>query len=646
MNVYEESRKYFPTPFQELVFYDRYSRYNYDLGRRETWVETVNRAVDYLHELGGCCFSADTYDEIRLAILNQQVMPSMRLMAMAGPAARRQNVSLYNCGFCVIDDPIVFSEAMLISLAGCGFGYSVERKFVDKLPNLPDSIVNTQKVHTIEDTSEGWQDAIKYIFTSLYEGHIPKFNYSELRPAGTPLKIKGGVASGPKPLKESIDFIITRFLDNYCLDDGDFSRYSDAEKLSPIQAHDMVCAIGNCSVSGGVRRSSLAAIFDKDDKEMLLAKQGNYNNYRWNANNSVAFTDPLEQGELLDVMSKMYDGKNGEPGLYSVHNAGTTSPIRRSKDYLLYPNPCFEIYLRENGQLCNLSAVIARPEDTVESLSSKVSIATLIGTIQSTATHFPGLRDQWKKNCEEERLLGVDITGQMDCPILDKGSVEVRNTLRNVAISVNKIAADALSINQSAAITTCKPSGNTSSLVDCAAGIHPRYAPYYIRRIRINIASPIFKVLYESGLDFVPENGQDFGNMTTAVFSFPVKSPEGAIHRNEITAIEHLDYWLENKEHWSEHNVSVTIQYENDEKLPIINWLWKHKDVIGGIAFLPKNGAKYELPPYEEIDKETYESLVDKLPVIKWELLEKYETTDHTNATKELACGAGASCDI
>lgn len=1058
MNIYDFNKQYFKTPLQEVIFYDKYSRFNHQLNRRETWLETVSRVVLFLRELSNNRLDEQDYIDIYNSILDMEVMPSMRLLAMAGEAARRNSLTIYNCSFIGIDNIKAFGETLQISFSGCGVGFSVEDKYISKLPYLPLELKETENIFTVQDTTEGWQDAIDYLISELYRGHIPTFNYDLIRPSGTPLKVKGGNASGPIPLIETVEFIKDIFKSHYHnysnnpKENGKINRYTNIEdsKLSSIDVHDIMCTIGNCAVSGGTRRclskgtgvhtdkgvipieqikvndlvmtsqgyrkvteslyqgkqdivrveletgysfnctedhrvavltdvygnykfkkirdihskdrllfitepininsdtislkklrdfreadkirtpikqpildeqtawilgkfltdghvlikeytnkgkdgnrrvgfschideteqidritnwfedigviptitkekgnwcniisnnrrltdwfsnykkantsinipeeifqssknireafilgivdgdgtkkdrpfvavstvykdfglqlikllatlgilseiklrrkkkgnwkelyvvtvkdslslqkiydfildvpvrkgkqkgynvpiefvkkvspskiwnkriptlrdanhhtvkeifgfynnipvkvkdisllgeestydisveeqvsfvieggilvhnTAMISLFDKEDEKMLNAKSDNYNEYRWNANNSIVFNDKLTQKDILKWASLLVENKNGEPGLYSRYNAKLNSPERRNSNKIEGINPCGEIDLRQN-QLCNLSAVIARKDDTFDELMKKVRLATIIGTIQASSTNFIGLNYNWKNNCEEEALLGVDITGQMDCDLLNgiysidsESHIDYRYTflhdLKEHAVYINKLYSEKLGTNQAVAVTCNKPSGNTSQLVNCSSGIHPRFSEYYIRNIRININTPIFKVLYESGLDYVPENGQNYNNMTTAVFSFPVKSPDNAITRSDMSAIDMCEHWKLNKLYYTEHNPSITIMYREDEILDIVNWLWKNKDIIGGMSFLPYSDAKYDNMPYVEITKEEYESKISNFPEIKWELLQKYETKDETIASQELACFAG-----
>ncbi|MGE3913658.1 MAG: ATP cone domain-containing protein [Chloroflexota bacterium] len=631
--AFAASDPYFPTALQQFQFYDKYSRFNYELGRRETWVETVDRTVDFLHELAGDRLPSETYQRIRHGILDMKVTPSMRMLAMAGPAARRNNISIYNCSYQPVDSLDAFCEALIISMSGCGVGYSVESKYVENFPRIKRQTGAAPDLFVVEDTTEGWADALRYGLERWFEGGDVRFNLDMIRPAGAPLMVKGGRASGPEPLRAMLDFMRRRILGRQ----GSFLR--------PIDAHDMMCAVGSAAVSGGVRRTAMISLYDYHDEEMLRAKSGDFereNSQRWNANNSAVWpAGGPSQTEFMRQFLEMVEGGRGEPGIFSRDVAQKLRPARRANAEF-GTNPCGEIVLRP-WQFCNLSAVVARADDTIETMREKVELATIIGSIQSMATHFPGLRPIWKENCEEERLLGVDITGQMDSPIAQDAGV--KDGLRHVAIEVNRMTAQALGINQSAAVTCVKPSGNTSQLVDCASGLHARWAPYYLKNARVAAHSPIFEVLRDAGVPMDPENGQTKENATTWVIHFPVKAPDGAITRNDRTAIEQCEFWLQNKVHWTEHNPSVTITYRPHEVIDLLQWIWEHRDKIGGMAFLPSFDAQYAQLPLIEISKEEYEKRAAEFPAVDFSKIYRYEQEDLTTAAQELACSAGY-CEI
>jgi len=631
--AFAQSDKYFPTQLQKFQFYDKYSRFSYELGRRETWIETVDRAVDYMKELSDYRLPSETYDRIRKGILEMKVMPSMRLLAMAGPAARRNNIALYNCSYMPVDSIDSFVEALIISMSGCGVGFSVERQYVEQFPRIARQKGNPPATCTVIDSSEGWAEAVRIGITAWFEGEDVTFDYSEVRPAGAPLRVKGGRASGPEPLRKMLDFARSRILSRQ----GGFLR--------PLDAHDIMCAVGDAAVSGGVRRTAMISLFDYDDLEMLHCKDGDFwrnNSQRWNANNSAVWPErELSQTEITRFVLDMVESGRGEPGIFNRKAAVDGRPARRQAA-VFGTNPCGEILLRPY-QFCNLSSAVARSEDTYETLKEKVELAAIIGTIQSMATYFPGLRPQWKQNCVEERLLGVDLNGQMDSQAAQ--DPEIQTKLQQVAVETNRHYAALLGINQSAATTCVKPSGNSSQLLNSASGLHARWSEYYIRNVRVGTHSPVCKVLQDAGVPMDPENGQTRENANTWVIHFPVKSPDGAITRNDRTALEQCDFWLQNKLNYTEHNPSVTITYQQDEVLDIIRWIWEHQDKVGGMAFLPAFDAQYDQMPYVETGLEEYEQLVGKFPEIDFSKIYRYEEEDLTTAAQEFACLSG-QCDI
>lgn len=631
--AFDESDKYFPTQLQKFQFYDKYARFSYVHGRRETWVETVDRAVEFLKELSDFRLKPLTYARIRQAILEMKVMPSMRLLAMAGPAARRNNIAIYNCSYMPVDSIDSFVEALIISMSGCGVGYSVENEYIEKLPRIKRQSKNAVPTqYVIEDSTEGWAEALRTGLDHWFNGRDIHFNYSLIRPAGEVLRIKGGRASGPEPLKKMMEFARNKILAR------------QGTTLRSLDAHDIMCAIGAAAVSGGVRRTAMIALFDYDDHEMRHCKDGDFwrkNNQRWNANNSAVWPNrKLTQAEIASFILDMVHSERGEPGIFNRQAAINTKPERR-KEARFGTNPCGEIVLRP-FQFCNLSVAVARESDTLEDLKEKVELAAIIGTIQSKATHFPGLRPEWKKNCEEERLLGVDINGQLDCPAAM--DAENQKILQQVAVEANEKVANLLGIAKSAAVTCVKPSGNSSQLLNCSPGLHARWSKYYIRNVRVGAHTPVFKVLKDAGVPMDPENGQDAENANTWVVHFPVKSPDAAITRNERTALEQCEYWLQNKVNYTEHNPSVTITYKPDEVLDIIGWTWENQDKIGGMTFLPAFDASFDQMPYMEIGKEEYEKLAAEFPVIDFSKIYRYEEEDFTTAAQELACLAG-NCD-
>lgn len=652
--AFKASDEYFPTPIQAFQFYDKYSRFNWDLGRRETWLETVDRCVEFLETLSEKKLKKEVYERIRSFMLEMKATPSMRLIAMAGRAAYRQNICIYNCSFLPIDSIDAWVEALIISMSGCGVGFSVEKQFVDKLPKVKKysefgGSDDMDEFYEIEDTTDGWAKALRLGLECWFKGVDVKFDYSKIRPAGAILKIKGGRASGPEPLRKMLDFARKVIMG------------AGGRKLTPLECHDIMCEVGNAAVSGGMRRTAMISLFDFDDEEMRNCKNGDLtgNEQRWNANNSAVWPERISQADILRQFSDMDKGQAGEPGIFSRETAYWTMPDRR-RAYGKLPygtNPCGEIVLRPY-EFCNLTIAIARPDDTLESLKDKVEVATIIGTIQSMATNFPGLRPIWKKNCEEERLLGVDITGQMDCPLLNTVTKDttydiwsearvysILEDLKNHAVETNKKYAEMLGIPQSTAVTCVKPSGNSSQLFGCSSGLHARHFEYYIRNVRVSTTSPLFRVLQDAGVPMDPENGQTKENAITWVIHFPVKSPDGAITQEKLKVEKQLDVWRVNKKAWTEHNPSCTISYEPWELTRMVAEVVRMKDIIGGLSFLPKTDARYEQMPYQKITKEEYESLSSNFPQIDFSKLWEYEEEDFTKAAQELACVSG-QCDI
>lgn len=653
VDAFAEDRKYFPTELQLFQFYDKYSKWNHELGRRETWVETTNRVGDFLYELAENtrpnAIKREEIDALTLAIRNHKVMPSMRILSQAGEAARLNNAAIYNCCYVAIDDWNVLPEIMYLAMAGCGVGYSVENKYISQLPVIEEiKSTSEQNIfkYVVEDSTDGWVDAFRCAL-GVWIGNESsytdiEFDFSKIRPAGSVLKTKGGRASGPEPLKRLFDYTKKKI------------RSNAGKRLTSLDWHDIICMIGDCVISGGVRRTALIALFDFDDQLMLTCKDGDFeveNSQRWNANNSAVWPSPenITQSTFIDRMYHTFKSKRGEPGIFNRAIAVKTLPERRDKNHEFGTNPCGEIYLR-NKQMCNLTSVVVKPEDTEETLIEKVRLATILGTIQSCATYFPGLSKEWEINCNEERLLGVDISGQLDNWLTTYNNPnlsELFSTLQSVAINTNIEWAKRLGINQSAAITCVKPSGNSSTLLDVAPGIHPRWSEYYIRNVRVAAASPLAKVLADSGYVLSPENGQDPINPTTWVVSFPVRSPEQAITRNDITALDHLEQWVYNKMYWTEHNPSVTINYTPDEMLNIMEQFYELLTTywLAGVTILPKYDADYAQLPYIEITEAEYNEQIKNIKPIQFERLYLHEKQDMTTAAQELACAAG-QCEL
>lgn len=788
-SLFAEAAQYFPTPLQQFQFFDKTSRFDYEKGRRETWPETVDRAIDYLAELAPP-LTDWLHSEGRHMILTMQAMPSMRLLAMAGPAARRQNLAIYNCTYLSVDDVQAFVEMLIISMSGCGVGFSVENHNIAKLPVVAVQTNELLRSHTVEDSTEGWAAALRAGIEAWWlRGHDIEFDVSQVRPAGVVLRTKGGQASGPEPLQRMLRTFRSILLAR------------QGQRLRSIDAHDLACAVGDAAVSGGVRRTAMISLYSQGDELMRNAKTGDYPAIRWNANNSEAWRRDPTDAEIEAQMTAMFAGQNGEPGIFSGAAAARTMPARRREmwqmdlgvsveesagtnpcqpafatvltpegirtfadidvgsviwsgkqwtrvvrkvatgvkpvkmymtgrghfvgtedhrvvslgvkipvaevrsidtapfpqdlrsladigfdfsysahsftvnrihqiiplgDHPVYDitveaeehtywtggllvSNCGEIVLRathDGGGLCNLSIAVARPDDTLETLSRKVVAATIFGTIQATATHFPGLRPGWKRNAEQERLLGVDITGQMDCPLLrGHEAANVFTQLKQLAIDVNAKVAPQLGINPAAAITTVKPAGNSAALLNCASGVHGRHARFYVRNVRVSAHSPIYRVLRDAGAPLSPENGQIAETATTWVCAFPVASPTGAVLKADLSAADQLEHWLLNKRHWTEHNPSCTITYKPEEQSQIVEWVKAHREEIGGISFLPAFDAAYEQMPYVEIDEAEYQRRAAAFPAIDWSRIALYEATDTTTSAQEVVC-TGDRCEI
>jgi len=630
--AFAEAKKYFPTPLQEFQLYDKYSRFNYDKGRRETWIETVDRAVTYLKKLSKEKLAPEIYEKIREYILTMKSAPSMRLLAMAGPAAERNNVSIFNCSYLPMDSITSLVEELLIALAGCGVGYSVERQYIEKLPVVKKQTKRLLPMFTIPDTTEGWAEAFRIGLETWYNGEDINFDYSLIRRAGSPLKIKGGRSSGPQPIRNLLEFTKKTILNR------------QGEKLHSVEVHDIACKTGESIVAGGVRRSALICLFDMDDEEMRNCKNGNLvgNQQRWMSNNSAVWNEELPQDKILAQMYEMFKGQRGEPGIFSRFNANKIKP-RRRQDAEYGSNPCGEINLRPY-EFCNLSVAIARPDDTLKSLADKVEVAAIIGTIQAMATYFPGLRPIWKKNCDEERLLGVDINGWVDTPLLVPKNPELADNLKylkEVAVETNRKYAEILGINQAAAVTCVKPSGNSALLFNCSSGIHPRHYRYYIRNVRVQAESPLKKLFDKYNVPMSPENGQKKETANTWVVHFPIRSPEHTITKREMSAVEQCEYWLAAKLNWTEHNPSVTITYTPAEIIDLIKWVDDHKKYIGGMSFLPLDDAQYDQMPYMPLTREEFEEKMKKFPIIDYSGLYLFEKSDFTNTNNELACTSG-----
>lgn len=642
----EESQKYFRNKLSEFVYLRTYARWIESENRRETWIETVDRYINFMRESLGEKLSNNEYNELREAVLNHDVMPSMRLLQFAGNAAKNTNVCAYNCSFVAPERIQDFGEVMYVCMCGTGVGFAVESKNIQKLPQIDMQSGEKLPTHLIEDSKEGWCDALTLGLKTWFSGKDIAFDYSKLRPAGARLKTFGGKSSGPEPLRNLLDF--TRMI----------VLKRQGRRLTNLDAHDILCKIGEVVVSGGVRRSAMISLSDLDDSDMRDSKRGQFyytDPQRSMANNSAVYDFKPSNMEFMDEWIALMKSGSGERGIFNRSGLLKTLPERRVELWtkeglvksdriigMIGTNPCAEIIL-QSKQFCNLSEIVARAEDTEESLMRKMRLATILGTYQSTLTHFPYLSKNWKKNCENERLLGVSITGQWDCKAVRNALMLQK--LKSEAIHVNKIYAKRFEVNESSCITCVKPSGTVSQTVDCASGMHPRHAHYYIRRIRISATDALFKVLKEQGVPYHPEVGQHEDNATTFVLEFPVKAPKGAIVREDLSATEQLEHWRLVKLNYTEHNPSVTVTVGENEWIAVANWVYENWNIIGGLSFLPRNNHVYRLAPYEAIDKERYDELQGKIEHIDFSELARYELLDETEVKAELAC-AGGHCEL
>ena len=636
-----------PSAYQSVIHRSRYSRYIPELKRRETWEETVDRLVSYLKTKVGTQVPDDQFESLREAVLALEVMPSMRLMMTAGEACDRDNIAAYNCSYLAVNNKRAFSEALYILMNGTGVGFSCERQEIAHLPTIAETFRDIDDVIVVQDSKLGWAKAFKKLLSDLFAGDVPTIDYSKVRPAGERLRTFGGRASGPDPLRKLFLFTIETF------------KKAAGRKLTSIEVHDLMCMIGEIVVVGGVRRSALISLSNLTDRRMREAKMGAWweqDSQRSLANNSIAYTEKPDAETFMEEWLALVKSKSGERGIFNRVAAQTQAARwgRRDKDKSYGTNPCSEIILRDK-QFCNLTEVVVRSDDTFDSLKRKVELATILGTIQSTLTNFQFLSEDWKKNTEEERLLGVSLTGIMDHPVLNgsRGAHDLGElgfvtdlgfnleSLRDHARSVNEEWAERLGIPASASITCVKPSGTVSQLVDSASGIHARHNPYYIRRIRMDKKDPIYSFLKESG---VPCEDEAFRPDSTAVFSFPQRAPEGAVCRMDKTAIEQLELWLIYQRYWREHKPSVTISVKDEEWPEVGAWVWKHFDEISGVSFLPFSDHTYQQAPYTDCNQEEYEAAVAAMPAdIDWS--EFIEEEDFTVGAQTLACSSG-SCEI
>ena len=614
-----------PTVYQDYIAASRYARYRDDLGRRETWEETVDRYIEFFQgkfpETRGI-----PWKELREAILNLEVMPSMRCMMTAGKALDRDNVAGYNCAYVAVDNTRVFDEIMYVLLCGTGVGFSVERQYINKLPEIAEEFSDVDTEIHVRDSKIGWASALRQLIALLYQGNVPRWDLSRVRPAGTRLKTFGGRASGPEPLEELLRYTVHTF------------RAARGRKLNSLEVHDLVCKIASTVVCGGVRRSALISLSNLTDERMRKAKSGEWyyaQPQRALANNSVAYTEKPDMGVFMREWQSLYESKSGERGIFSRYAADALLPERRDPDHEFGTNPCSEIILRSK-QFCNLSEVVVRPGDTPEDYERKAKLATILGTLQSTLTDFRYLSSAWKKNTEEERLLGVSLTGIADQP----GAIWTDwRGLKDVCIKTNKKYAKLLGIPESAAITCVKPSGTVSQLVDSASGMHPRYAPYYIRRVRGDKHDPLCQALIDAGVPYET----DVHNNGAWVFSFPMKAPKGAATVDMVGAIEQLEQWAHLQETWCEHKPSVSVYVREHEWLDVGAWVYENFDKMSGVSFFPYDDHVYQQAPYEPITKEQYENWIKSFP--KEIDLAIGEETDTTTSSQELACQGGA-CEL
>ena len=624
---------YLPTDYQAFIHTSRYAKY-FDGKGREAWPETVDR---YIENVIGDKVDSDTKDEIMFAILNLEIMPSMRAMMTAGIALDRDNTAGYNCSYLPVDDPKSFDEAMFILLCGTGVGFSVERQFVSKLPEIP-KLFESDTTIVVKDSKEGWAKAFRQLLVLLWAGEIPLWDVSRVRPAGARLKTFGGRASGPAPLVDLFNFAVKMF------------REAEGRKLSSIECHDLMCKIGEIVVVGGVRRSAMISLSNLSDDRMRHAKSGNWwdnEPQRALANNSVAYTEKPDSLSFMREWMALVESGSGERGIFNreASKRQAAKNGRRNSDFDFGTNPCSEIILRPY-QFCNLTEVVVRATDMVDDLARKVKLATILGTIQSTYTKFPYLRKIWTTNTEEERLLGVSLTGIMDNPVMttkNKGLDKTLENLRNVAVVTNAEWADRLGIPQSAAITCVKPSGTVSQLVDSASGIHARHSPYYVRTVRGDNKDPLTTFMKDQG---IPSEPDVFKPDQTTVFSFPVKAPNKAVVTSDLSAVDQLKMWLMYQRHWSEHKPSVTINVKKDEWFEVGTFVYEHFDEMSGVSFLPYNEHTYQQAPYQEIDKEEYKNILVTMPkTIDWSRLSEYEKEDTTTSSQAMAC-TGDVCEV
>ena len=631
-----------PSLYQQYIHLSRYSRYRYEDSRRETWEETVSRYFSFFSEhLKETCsynLSKDLKQKLQDSVLNLETMPSMRCLMTAGDALKRENVAGYNCSFVAIDNPRAFDEILYILMNGTGVGFSVERQMINEMPRVADDFYPTETTIVVSDSKLGWAKALKELIHLLFGGQIPVWDLTRVRAAGSPLKTFGGRASGPEPLED---------LFNFCVD---IFKGAASRRLTSLECHDITCKIAEIVVVGGVRRSALISLSNLSDDRMRLAKSGQWwetQTQRALANNSACYTERPDIGIFMEEWKSLYESKSGERGIFNrraaKEQAGKNE--RRDPNHNFGTNPCSEIILRSE-EFCNLSEVVIRPNDTFDTLKEKVINATILGTFQSTLTNFRYLNKRWLQNCDEERLLGVSLTGIMDNPLTNgkkKGLEELLSELKKIAVATNKDWAKRLGINQSVAITCVKPSGTVSQLVDSASGIHARHNQYYIRTVRADKKDPLAKMMTEAGF---PVEDDVTKPEHTVVFSFPMKGPQYGVYRKDMTAIEQLELWKVYQDNWCEHKPSVTISVKEHEWLEVGAWVYEHFDQMSGVSFLPFSDHTYRQAPYQDCTKEQYEQAMQSMPKnVSWATLSEYEQQDMTTSSQELACVAGG-CEI
>ena len=631
-----------PTYYQQFIHKSRYARWIDSENRREEWDETISRYMNCIKEHSAvfCNYKMPDklYTELYNAILKQSIMPSMRCVMTAGEALHRDNTAGYNCSYLPVDDLKSFDEAMYILMCGTGVGFSVEREYINKLPEVPDKLFAAEETIVVYDSKEGWAKALRKLLALLWSGEIPNWDLSRIRPAGAKLKIFGGRASGPAPLESLFKFIILTFCN------------AKGRKLSSLECHDIMCKVGEVVVSGGVRRSAMISLSNLSDDRMRHAKTGEFYKtqpQRQMSNNSVAYTEKPDMTTFMREWLSLTESGTGERGMFyrGAAQSKAAENGRRDAEWAFGTNPCSEIILRPY-QFCNLSEVIVRGEDSADDISKKVELATILGTFQATLTNFPYLRKVWKKNTEEERLLGVSLTGIMDNSIMNgqesNNLAEILQQLKEVAIDTNKEFSEKLGISQSTAITCVKPSGTVSQLTDSASGIHARHSQYYVRTVRGDKKDPITQFMMEKNIPWET----DLWNNNNAVFSFPVKSPEGCITRNDMTALQQLEFWKIYADNWCEHKPSITVSVGAEEWLEVGNWIYKNFNIASGLSFLPRSEHVYQQAPYQECTAEAYSDFASTMPKeIDWTELTKYENDDNTVGSQTFAC-SGDSCDI